>query len=455
MKIRLFHVFTSSWPRPPAGLIWLLLAGIGAAHLVFSLVIFAGLRQQPGPPLPAGGGISRTTLNLMFYPVLQGDARRYVQDRDKYREIALTMNREGGFALSPDSHETLRRMPAYPVFLSLIHGLGGTGPWVVALAQLLLVLVACYWCYRLAGGSAGYDGLAAAAILGGYPLVLVYVPRYYSEILTLFLVTGALFCLQGFLQTGRAVRLWLFFLFIALAWLSRASVAIWLVPLLVMLGWEARRRRRLVAFGIGLLLLAACISPWLVRNAVLTGQIVAGSTWNSRSAVHGLYTVTHPWAEQAHSELDQLYQHEMGRRITERIGPVDSPRQEARENREALRLYLETLRQRPGSVLLNGFRGFFRMYFYTSSALMRHVLAGTNLLLVVFLYLGIGRLSAGENVPFRRACWLLLGTFYLFHSLVYPAVRYLLPALPALALLAAPGVTTLLERLRQMIHARA
>jgi 4-amino-4-deoxy-L-arabinose transferase-like glycosyltransferase len=455
MKFRPLHALARSWPHPPRGLIWLLLAGIAVMHLIFSLVIMPALRQQAtGTAPPESDRLSRLTLTLMFYPVLYGDASRYVQDRDKYREIAQTLDSGGEFATTPDSHTTLRRMPGYPLFLFLVQRVGGDGVRLLALVQLALVLIACYWCYRMAGGPERYDGLAAAAILGGYPLILVYVPRYYSEVLTVFLITGALYCLHVFLRGGRVIGLWGFFIVAAGAWLCRASIAVWLLPLLVLLIIEARRRGRLAAFGIGLLLMAGVMSPWLIHNAAQTGELVWGSTWNARSALHGLHTVTHPWAERAHGELDQLYQYLTGEWLADRVGKVDSARQELRENRAAVRLYLETVTRRPDEVLLSWFRGFFRAYFQTSTPLMRAAMAAVNLLLAALILLGFGRRSTGTDAAFERACWLLLVSFYLFHSLVYPAVRYLLPALPALALLAAPGATSLLDRLRGNIDAR-
>ncbi len=389
-----------------------------------------------------------TAFSLGIYPWLKQQRGDVLQDRDMYEDIARNLVAGQGYAAGTPPHATLRRMPGYPLFLAGVMTLFGDQRAFVILIQLGLLLASAYWVYRLGARDSHLAGLAAVLILGMYPLVMIYSARYYSESLLLFLVTGGLFGLQRIVEIGR----WRWALWtgvcLGAAWMTRTTILLWMIPAGWMLGRETRvrHRKRLVVIAVTVTLL--CAVPWVVRNYRLTGRVVPGSTWNARSALHGLLLVMDPRAETDARRLDDHFQQALNREMARRLGPIDSPRQEVREDREAVRIYLDTLVSRPGEVVLNWWRGLFRIYFQTSTRAMEWVEAGVNLGLAALALMGLLAVGRPAPDPLRKYLWLLLGVFYLFHSVVYPHVRYLYPALPALAVLAGMGFSRLLARFR-------
>jgi len=422
------------------------LAGIFLVQCLFSFLVYPHWKRKSGQSVPEDKVVCEAVfsrfLDLLTYPHMEKSPGRYTLDIDYYGEIARNLVAGNGYAMGEEPHlrPTIRRMPAYPVFLAFLISIAGDSSLIVTLVQLALVMISCYWCYRLAAKENHLAGLISILILGGYPLVLLYVPRFYSEILTLFAITGGLFSLNRFLTEKRAVYFYSAVLFFSLAWLSRASIMIWILPAGFFLLRETHFVGKKYLFLIGAILFLACASPWVIRNYTLTGRFIPGTTWNTRSALHGLKTTSHPWSEVAANELDQFYQRTISSQIKEKIGPITSPQKEALENDEAFSMYLKVVCHNPGKVILSWFRGLFRIYFHTSSFWMKRLEAVVNVALVILVLFGAVAGSAkGRNNVLLRYLWLLLVVVYLFHSLVYPLVRYLIPALPALAVLGGIG----------------
>ncbi len=494
---------------------------------------------------------------LGLYPRLKSRVPYFLQDRDFYADIAANLAAGRGYSLGPEvgnpdrgpHHPTLRRMPAYPLLLAVLDRLAGPSPAALFLLQLGLVLAACAWIYRIGARLDHLTGLLAMLLLGVYPQVIVYAPRAYSETLLVFFVCGTLYAALRFLEDGRWGSLAAAAALAAGAWLTRSTVGLWLVPMAaLLLRADAARGRRLkvalAAAGIFALLLA----PWAVRNWRVSGSIVPGTTWNTRSALAGLRVMTQPLGERFSRRLDEVCHDWMNREIERRIGPVDSAAQEVRESGEWSRLYREEVLARPLAAVQAAVRGFFRVFFLTASTPMRVIVGLFNLMLAFLATVGValaGResehrtsniehptsksdpqtanqqltteaqrtqsdtlvsnpQSAIRNPPlpqsavrnpemdhephepddgdsnynrethheiherietailrapspeprapqsafltFTMILWWVVGTTYVFYSVVYPLARYVLAAVPALAVLAAAGGVRLARR---------
>ena len=335
---------------------------------------------------------------LGLYPRLKSRTPFFLQDRDFYADIAANLAAGRGYSLGPEvgdpgvgpHHPTLRRMPAYPLLLAALDRLGGPNSATLFLVQLGLVLAACAWIYRIGARIDHLTGLLAMLLLGAYPQVIVYAPRAYSETLLIFFVCGTLYASLRFLEEGRWRHLAAAAVLAGGAWLTRSTVGLWLVPMaVVLLRSDAARGRRLrvalAAAGIFTVMLA----PWVARNWRVSGSFVAGTAWNTRSALTGLRVMTHPWGERYSRELDEMYHAHMQWEIERRIGPVDSAAQEVRESAEWGRLYWEEVRARPVAAILAAVRGFFRIFFQTASLPMRVVIGWFNLMLALLATAGV------------------------------------------------------------------
>jgi hypothetical protein len=334
---------------------------------------------------------------LGLYPRLKDRTPLFLQDRDHYADIAANLAAGRGYSLGTEigypevgpHHPTLRRMPAYPLLLAAVNRLAGPDSVVLFLAQLSLLLAACAWIYRIGARVDHLTGLLAMLLLGAYPQVISYAPRAYSETLLVFFVSGVLYAALRFLEEGRWAHLAAAAALAGGAFLTRSAVGLWLVPVAVLLvRSDAARGRRLkvalAAAGIFALLLV----PWLARNWRVSEAVVAGTTWNTRSALAGLRVMTHPWGERYSRELDEMYHRHMNWEIERRIGPVNSARQEVRESAEWGRLYWQELRERPAAAISACAHGFVRVFFQTASPPMRWLIGLSNLLLALLATAG-------------------------------------------------------------------
>jgi hypothetical protein len=452
-----------------------------------------------------------------LYPLFKERLPAFTRDRDFYADIAVNLAAGRGFAMGADTgnpgagpqHATMRRMPAFPLLLAALEGTVGSGPMALFLVHLALLIAGCLWIYRIGARFDQATGLLAMLLLGGYPLVMLYVPRAYSEILLLFFMCGALYALLRFLEAGRWPYLVAAAAMAGGAWLTRSTVALWLAPAAVLLlRAEAARDRRLRVAVVAGAVFALLAGSWIVRNAWISGSLVTGTTWNTRSALVGLRVMTDPAGERNSRNLDEENQLRLNRYMQEHIGLVDSPAQEVREAAACARLYAREIRRRPAEALAAGLRGFFRVFFQTGSLPMRILIGCVNLFLALLAVTSAALARVGKETAKRRSgetattgeqsftpeaqrtqraqrnpevfnpqsairnsqleqsairnpqsaigtirnpqflpfLWWLLGTHFVFYSLVYPLTRYLMAAVPALALLAALGAVRLARR---------
>jgi hypothetical protein len=382
------------------------------------------------------------------YPRLVERIPEYLQDRDSYVEIARNLIDGRGYALEPGAGPTLRRMPAYPLFLAGVLAVAGGWPPAVFLSQLGLVAGSALFVYGLGRRESPGAGLAAAAFLGLYPLVLVYTPRYFSEILLTLFMSGGLWCLLRFRETDRTGFLLGAAALFAGAWLTRASVGLVLAGLAVLLAGEPRlagKRRRLAAAA-GMF--AALAGTWVAWSWSVAGTPVFGSIWDTRSAVHGLRVMKDPAAERAPRELDHRFIRITGEELDRRVGPADSPTREVRQARESVAIYLEELYADPAGALLAYVRGFFRIFFLTSTPAARVVGGVANFGLALLMAAGAALAARHAAHPVGRYLGMVVGVQFVFQSLVFPMTRYLFPLLPAAAVLAGIGARRTYLRLR-------
>jgi hypothetical protein len=275
-------------------------------------------------------------------------------------------------------------------------------------------------------------------VVGLHPLSVVYASRFCSENLSIFFSSLALFFLARWLSRETWLAHLGFCLSLAGALLTRTTILIWAVPSLLVLASQPSSRRRFSRWMAGPIVAMMVVAPWIARNWIVTGELVVGSSWNARSVLHGLRNAVQPEFGLHPREVDDATIAETDSAMARVLGPIDSARKEMSEDRLASRWVIEELLLNPLARTKAFALGLVRAFYLTTSRPMRILvgLANASLLLLA----GVGWWLCRNPRPLDFYLWLLVGTFWLFHALLFPMVRYQAPAIPALALLAGIGL---------------
>jgi hypothetical protein len=242
-------------------------------------------------PAPISGTSSRRELLLGIVAVALvarvaatllagGEAFRFV-DEAIYVDAAQRLRSGAGFGVD------YTNVPGYPAFLALLGVVVPGGVLALRAGQATLVALGALLCFalgrRLDGDRAG---LAAAALYGLDPVLVVSAVLLYPEAIAGLLLTGSLLAAWEALRRDR-----LFLVFVAAVHLGVFTlfrpVGLVLVP--VMVGWLGlapgrswKRKTTYVAVLTGVWLLV--LLPWIYRGYRVHGRILPVATIRSSSA---------------------------------------------------------------------------------------------------------------------------------------------------------------------------
>jgi 4-amino-4-deoxy-L-arabinose transferase-like glycosyltransferase len=274
----------------------------------------------------------------------QSDAWQYV-------DLARNLARGHGFASAFPQifvHATAFRPPLYPSLLAPLMWLGGNALWPARLLNALIgtavVILAGLYAQSIGGRR---SGMVAACLVAVYPPLLANDTITLTEPLALALLLIALLAVdrRQWVLSGLACGLFMLtrpngYLFVLLIVLFVATT----------LGWRR---------GLGCLaIVAAVVTPWLIRNDVQVGtsQLTTSDGFN----VAAIYAP----AAQAHGTfVDPVFAPEYSS-LGERLTRLD----EARWNKHLLSLGIHNAAAHPGYVWRTVSRNF-RSYFEISPSL--------------------------------------------------------------------------------------
>jgi len=372
--------------------------------------------------------------------------RFFFGDSESYWVLARAIAHGGPYEYgSPDAR--VFRAPGYPLVLAPLFVLGRDDPpvlWARVLGAVLgtAAVGGVGWLgWRLFGARAG---LAAAAIAAFEPGAVAMSATVLSE---------ALFCPLLVLHVGLWIAAWQARSPRRTAWLAAAAgVAAgaatlarpsWLLfaPLVVLLGLPARgeRTRHL---GIGLVMLATCAAmmlPWWIRNYRVIGRFVPTTLQVGAS----LYDGCSPQATGA-SDLSFVERFAREERAQPAAGPGDVAPFEYRLDRRLRKEATGWARENPGRVLKLAAVKFLRIWNVwpnepgLSSWPIRLALMTTYLPIMLLAVVGAAR-TIRRGWPYIL-CW--LPAIYLtgLHVIFVGSIRYRVPAMLTLAVLAAGAV---------------
>jgi 4-amino-4-deoxy-L-arabinose transferase-like glycosyltransferase len=317
-------------------------------------------------------------------------------DADNYTAIAQSLWR--------GEWRDVERGPVYPLFVAACGG----SLTAVRLAQVVMdcgtVLLVFLLGRRLGGERAG---LIAGCLYAVYPLAWWRVAFMNKEIvLTLLLAATVLFWKQPAAS--------------GIGWglVNLCKPSYLLLPLLRR-WWTSQRRSYLVT----MVVMFAVITPWTVRNYVITGELLPVATERGGFTAY----VTNWWPTRGDWETNKpLWQAELDRIRREHadLNPVQL-------DRLFYRLTLENIVAEPGRTLLMVARKAVMFWFVNASGRAWWAIA-----LLQLVYLGLALAGAMRRRPPTELLIVILYTWAL-HALVIADVRFALPVMPLVCAIAA------------------
>jgi len=317
-------------------------------------------------------------------------------DADNYTAIAQSIWR--------GEWRDVERGPVYPLFVAACGG----SLTAVRLAQALMDCGTVWLVFLLGRRLWGErPALVAAWLYAVYPLAWWRVAFMNKEIALTLLLAATVWCWQRPVVSG-----------VGLGLVNLCKPSYLLLPLLRR-WWSAQRRSYLVILAVML----AVIAPWTIRNYVVTGELLPVATERGGFTAY----VTNWWPTRGDWETSKpLWQAELDRIRGEHaeLNPVQL-------DRLFYRLTLQNIVAEPGHTLLMCARKAVMFWFVNASGRAWWAVA-----LLQLVYLGLAVAGAMRRRPPFELLTVVLYTWAL-HALVIADVRFALPVMPYVCVMAA------------------
>jgi 4-amino-4-deoxy-L-arabinose transferase-like glycosyltransferase len=381
----------------------------------------------------------RLVFALAVFPAIAPDSD--LLNDDGYDRIARSLASGSGYVVEPGGPPTMKRVPLYPLFLAGVFKFLGPD---IRVTQCVQAVVDGITVTVLCGITKEIFSSRAAWIAGGlfafYPLSILYSARFYSEPLYTLLLCGFVYFLLKAIK-GKA-RTWAVLAGSVLGCLALTrsvtlGLPVVLIPLVVWNSATPERTRAWLSSIIILLLMGLVLSPWVVRNYHLTGQVLVGGTTLGAPLYHGFYISQHWHWGQDLSKLHRRAFEERTALTSQQISEAPSLWSEFQANRIAIEAVKERVRRHPLQTLRMFLRNLVLVWFLTRQPLAMLVIGvihGSLLLLAVW---ALWRLRRQKDESWRLVVPVLgvIAYFVVAHALVFPFVRYLAPIMPLVMVL--------------------
>jgi 4-amino-4-deoxy-L-arabinose transferase-like glycosyltransferase len=425
-----------------------------------SPLVLLGVRLEGVLARPSGWLIvfaSFAVLRLIAALALDGVLSIRKTDLDVYDALARSLRAGDGFVLQPGGEPILWRPPLYPGFLALIWSIaGGESIHAVLVAQSLVdaaTATLTLWVGRRLFGTV--SGVLAGAMFCFYPLSAYYTLRVMPEpMLALGLVATVALCLRAE-EDSRWWRYAMIGIVLGVTALAKPVVMYLPVALGAWLLWLHRDRpgRSLGHGALICLAFALTIMPWTIRNYVVSGEFVPLAT------IAGYSTwVGNRWESRGREE-HQLEGQVLEDYLQERQALVDAggPRRAGHagnispeDDRRFMHAAIAAAWQEPVHaammLLRKGLTYFwFDLYLPENRWGQGYVLVLQVILLSLALVGFLGALVLGREAVIVA---LPIGYLWLVHTLSIATLRYSIPLIPLLCVLAAFTVAQFNQRSR-------
>jgi 4-amino-4-deoxy-L-arabinose transferase-like glycosyltransferase len=203
-----------------------------------------------------------------------------------YDDYAVHLLEGRGYTRFDDRSGDSDLPPLYPFFLAGTYALLGRHPVSVACIQIVFDLLTTLLLYLIGRRFANETtGLLSAAFYGCYPYLLFQNLTVNDTAIFICLLVAAIWLTYRVRDSKRACHAIALGLVVGGAALTKTLVVL-ILPLLIMSWRRTLGSRRTIRFALlSALSVAAVVSPWVIRNTLLHGELVFIST-NGGSNLH-------------------------------------------------------------------------------------------------------------------------------------------------------------------------
>jgi hypothetical protein len=226
----------------------------------------------------------------------------YSQDQyaDGYDQLGANLAAGNGYRFYPDTAQTLMREPGYPLLLAGIYKVFGNSFAVVKLLNMILAFGVAYLMTLIARRVS-----SNSLLIFGSPLLFLFHPetliaesRGGVEMLFAFMLTLYVLTIYRAAKSSRWRDYVISGAVLGATLLVRSTPILFPVVLFGYLAFAEREGIALLRvvrhFVLMILTMFVVISPWIVRNYVLTQKFVPTASVLGVAAQTGLYLSTHP-----------------------------------------------------------------------------------------------------------------------------------------------------------------
>ncbi len=370
---------------------------------------------------------------------------------DQYDLLAQNLIDGHGYRFLPETASTTIRTPGFVLVLAGLFFLFGKSLAAIKAFHLVLSSAAAYFTYRLGTGITGSSkaGAAAALLYFFYPGTILADTRGGIETLFTFSIILFLFLLYRAIESKRAIEFAAAGACFGAAMLIKSSAILFPAALLAYLVAAEPRmpavKTALANFAIFAVAAGLVMSPWIARNAMLTGRFIPTMSVGGLAAFQGAYVAKNQGRGKEHAGLvfeaaaeQNEIARSMGLRFTDKGTPFFPQfytiQDELTYYGHLGDLVLQDYRQHPSSLLkaVSYNAAAFWIQGRTAKATLYNAL-----LTIPYLGLSIG----GMVLALRQHCKiaplvLFIGAFYVLHLPVIAMARYYVPLVPLLSILA-------------------
>ena len=381
-------------------------------------------------------------------------------DGEGYQKIAFNILSNKGFifdegddsVLSSNKRHTLLRTPLYPYFISFVYYIFGFKPNVVIIFHIIINSFMIYFIYRIAKEVFNEKTAILSSIICAFYLPFIWLlSRVYNENLFTFLLICSLFFVVKVFYDLSLRNSIILGILVGISSLCKGQMIVFpfvLLPGLIYI-YRKEKIKLYKRFSMIIISLLLTISPWIIRNYIVSGKFVpvqygAGihfmrgnesakmyfcfSSLSFSDAIHQAFAKE----EQAINRFETLH----NRNITE----VELD--EVFKN-----IAFNNIKDNPLEFLEKIFIGCFHFWYLGENKIKSLGLAILQFPLIIFAIFGF-YFAYKKKIMLIIPLYSIILFFMLIHAVIQAIFRYSIPIMPYVLIFASFGIINLYNKLK-------